>query len=205
LLGVGNSMQAIMSSLRGSGDIALTNGETRGLALADLFLNQGAQGGSTIFDSVTASYSIQDGVLRNSDLKAGLVQFSATGKGQMDLGEQTINYTVTPVLPKAADGKDIVFPVKIQGPWSAPKIRVDLDEAIKKTFEAEIDKEVEKVKAKAEKEVGKAKAKARQEVVDEVQKKLGVTVEEGDSAEDVLQKKLELELSKGLRNLLGGN
>jgi len=205
VLAVGNTMQAIMSGLRGSGSLALNAGEIRGLQLADLFLNKGANGGSTIFDSVTASYTIDQGVVRNSDLKAALPQFSATGEGKINLGQQTIDYTVLPSFPKAADGNDLIFPVKIQGPWSSPKIRPDLESALKKTFEAEIDKEVEKVKAQADAEIKKAKERAKKEVADEVQKKLGVTVEDGDSAEDVLRKKLEQELGNGLRNLLGGN
>ncbi|WP_420862853.1 AsmA family protein [Algirhabdus cladophorae] len=205
VLVVGNTMQAIMSGMRGSGNLALNNGEVRGLALADLFLNQGSDGGSTIFDSVTASYTIDGGVLRNSDLQAALPQFSATGNGKVDLGQQSLDYTVIPSFPKAADGNDLIFPVRIQGPWSSPKIRPDLEAALKQTLQADIDKEVEKAKARAEAEVEKAKERARQEVADEVQKKLGVTLEEGDSAEDVLKKKLEQELGNGLRNLLGGN
>ena len=194
VLGVGNSVQSIMSSLRGSGALALSGGEIQGLTLGALFLNTGQNGGSTVFDKLTGTYQIDQGVLKNSDLALSMPQLSATGKGQLNLGRQTLDYKITPILPKAADGRDLVFPVVIKGPWSNPKIEPQLDEAIKKTFEKEIKKEVDKVEERV-----------RKEVQDEVQKKLGVTVEDGDNVEDVLRKKLEQELGNGLRNLFGGN
>ena len=45
----------------------------------------------------------------------------------------------------------------------------------------------------------------RDEVKERVQEELGVTVEDGDTVEDVLRKKLEEEAGNALRNLLGGN
>jgi len=194
VLGFGNSVQAIMSSLRGSGALALNKGELQGLTLGALFLNQGSNGGSTVFDKMTASYTIDSGILKNSDLAITLPQLSATGKGRLDLGRQTIDYKITPILPNAADGRDLIFPVSIKGPWAGPKIRPEIDEVIKKTFEKEIKKETKKIEKRV-----------RKEVEDEVKKKLGVDVEDGDSVEDVLRKKLEQELGNGLRNLLGGN
>ncbi len=201
VLGVGQSVDAIMRSLDGDGSVAIRQGEIFGLTLGQLFLNQGQQGGSTIFNDLAGTFRIQNGVLRNDDLRAQLQSFGARGAGKIDLGGQSIDYRVTPVLPKTQDGREVVFPVTIKGPWSGPKIGVDLEAAIKGTFEAEIEKEKEKVRERVEKEVEKVEERVRERVEEE----LGVTQQEGESVEDALRRKAEEEARKALGRLLGGN
>jgi AsmA protein len=139
VLGVGISVDAIMRSLEGSAALSVRDGEIFGLALARLFLNEGVRGGSTIFDSLAATFDIAGGVARNDDLFIDMPALGATGAGQIDLGNRTIDYRVTPRLPKESVGREVVFPVIIRGPWSAPQIRPDLEAAIRQTFEREID------------------------------------------------------------------
>ena len=191
VLGVGNTMHAIMRSLRGDGAVSIKDGEIFGLELAKLFLGQGAQGGSTIFDALSGSFVINQGVMQNDDLSVSLPRIGAKGAGKIDLGGQRIDYRVTPVLPKTGDGREIIFPVTIKGAWANPKIGVDLENAIKKTFEKEIEAEKKKVEAKVKKKVE-----------EEVGKALGVTVQEGESVEDAAKRALENELKKGLGRLL---
>jgi AsmA protein len=187
-LGSGNSVDAIMKSLRGDGLLDVGNGTISGLDLDQLFRGR-PNSGTTIFDSMTASWKIDAGVLTNSDLLMDLPNVQAKGAGTVGLGAQTLDYTFTPQIKNSSD-TGFSFPVRVTGPWSAPSIRPDLEAVAKQNFQEEIDK---------------LEDKAAEAVAD----RLGVTAEQvdnlGQTVEDELQKKLEEEVGNRLKNLLGGN
>jgi AsmA protein len=187
-LGSGNSVDAIMKSLRGDGLLDVGNGTISGLDLDQLFRGR-PNSGTTIFDSMTASWKIDAGVLTNSDLLMDLPNVQAKGAGTVGLGAQPLDYTFTPQIKNSSD-TGFSFPVRVTGPWSAPSIRPDLEAVAKQNFQEEIDK---------------LEDKAAEAVAD----RLGVTAEQvdnlGQTVEDELQKKLEEEVGNRLKNLLGGN
>ncbi|TCS67463.1 AsmA protein [Primorskyibacter sedentarius] len=187
-LGVGQSTAAIMSSLKGDGTLKAGPGRISGIDLDQLFRAGGAGGGTTVFDTLTASYTIAGGVLRNSDLLMTLPGITAEGEGKVNLGARTLDYLVVPTALNARDGRGLAIPVRIKGSWDAPAIRADMGEAIDRNL-AEEKKELE--------------TKVRDKVTEKLEKELGVTVEEGESVEDVLQRKLEEDATKGLLRLLG--
>ncbi|SMD08708.1 AsmA family protein [Primorskyibacter flagellatus] len=187
-LGVGQSTAAIMSSLKGDGSVKAGPGRISGIDLDQLFRAGGVGGGTTVFDTLTASYTIAGGVLRNSDLLMSLPGITAEGEGKVNLGARTLDYLVVPTALNARDGRGLAIPVRIKGPWGAPAIRADMGEAIDRNL-AEERKELED--------------KVRSQVSEKLEKELGVTVEQGDSIEDALQRKLEEEAAKGLLRLLG--
>ncbi|WP_435311728.1 AsmA family protein [Primorskyibacter sedentarius] len=187
-LGVGQSTAAIMSSLKGDGTLKAGPGRISGIDLDQLFRAGGAGGGTTVFDTLNASYTIAGGVLRNSDLLMSLPGITAEGEGKVNLGACTLDYLVVPTALNARDGRGLAIPVRIKGSWDAPAIRADMGEAIDRNL-AEEKKELE--------------TKVRDKVTEKLEKELGVTVEEGESVEDVLQRKLEEEATKGLLRLLG--
>jgi len=188
-LGVGQNVDAIMKSLSGKGAIRFGQGTILGIDLDRLMRSGQVGGGTTVFDSLGASWDIADGVLRNQDLLLKLKNYEARGAGQVGLGLQTIDYTFTPVALRANEGNGIAIPVRIVGPWASPRIRPDLEAAI----DLNLDKKLEEEKAKLE---AKAKEKVRAKVAEE----LGVA-DQGQSLEDAAKQKLEDEVKKGLRSL----
>ena len=53
---------------------------------------------------------------------------TASGAGQVDIGEQSLDYRVTPLSLGGIDlDTDVPVPLLITGPWSAPKFRLDLE------------------------------------------------------------------------------
>lgn len=187
-LGSGGSVDAIMKSLRGDGSLMVGSGTITGINLDQLFRGT-PSGGTTIFDSMSASWTIASGVLTNTDLLMDLPSVQAKGAGTIGLGEQVLDYTFTPQLKNSSD-TGFSFPVRVTGPWSGPNIRPDFEAVAKQNFQEEIDKlEDQAVKA--------------------VEDKLGTTKEEveniGKNLEQELQKKLEEEVGNQLKNLLGGN
>lgn len=187
-LGSGGSVDAIIKSLRGDGSLSVGSGTISGINLDQLFRGT-PSGGTTIFDSMSASWTIASGVLTNTDLLMDLPSVQAKGAGTIGLGEQVMDYTFTPQLKNSSD-TGFSFPVRVTGPWSGPNIRPDFEAVAKQNFQEEIDKlEDQAVKA--------------------VEDKLGTTKEEveniGKNLEQELQKKLEEEVGNQLKNLLGGN
>lgn len=182
-LGAGQSTAAIMNSLSGEGGINTGRGTIEGIDLDRLFRGGDPTGGTTIFDATTATFTIKDGVLSNSDLLMKLAGIEARGDGRIDLGKQQLDYLFTPVSLQARDGRGVAVPVRIRGPWSSPKITVDLEKAIQLNASEE-------------------KAKIEQKVRDKVAKELGVEQKEGESTEDALKRTLEEEAKKGLLKLL---
>lgn len=193
LLGVGNDLHTLMNSLSGDGSIRLGQGELRGLDLVGMLRNLDTsyvgKGQKTIFDSIVAGFTVEDGVLRNEDLKLTAPLLNATGKGKVGIGARTLDYRLTAALLEGQENGGLRVPVMITGTWADPKFRLDLQALA----EQELADDVDKLKVKAEEAV---KTKLKEE--------LGVEVENLDNIEDVLKKELEERAAKGLLDLLSG-
>lgn len=184
-LGVGQSVDAIVASLRGKGAFSFGRGVISGIDLDRIMRGGAIGGGTTIFDSLAATWEIADGTLRNNDLAMVLAALNAEGDGKVNLHGRSLDYVFTPRLLKARDGKGLAIPVRIKGSWSNPRITADLDKAIDMNF-AEEKKQIE------------------EEVKKRIGEELGIETREGESLEDAVRKKVEDELLKGLGGLLGG-
>jgi len=194
VLGVGNSVHALMNSLSGSGSFQLGQGELRGLDLVGMlrtldtsFIGEGAK---TIFSSIGGSFVIKDGVLQNDDLGLLAPLLNATGKGTLGIGAQTINYRVVPKLLEGQTNGGIKVPLIITGTWAKPKFRLDLEALAEQELADEI---------KA------AKDKVETVVKEKLESELGVKVDDLGDVEDALKKELEERAVDGVLKLLGGN
>ena len=182
-LGSGQSVAAIMRSLSGSGTLAMGRGTIAGIDLDALLGSVDAKGGSTVFDSVEASFDIADGMLRNDDLLMLLPNFNATGEGRVDLGARSIDYTVTPkALRVNASRGGLAVPVRITGPWADPKVKADLRAAIDLNFSEE-------------------KKRAEDVVRRKVQEELDIAPEDTRDLEDLVKDELENALKRELLKL----
>uniref|UniRef100_UPI003567BE42 AsmA family protein n=1 Tax=Shimia sp. TaxID=1954381 RepID=UPI003567BE42 len=188
-LGSGASEHQIMNSLKGTAALKVGKGTITGLDLEKLLRGKTA-GGVTVFDALTGSAVIEQGVLRNDDLLLELPRLIARGEGQVGIGARDINYLFTPQL-RRDDDSGLAFPVRIKGSWDNPRIRPDLDKALG-------------IDLKAEKQALKDEAKSA--VTEKIGEELGVTVDPAgsvkDAAKDAARGKLEEEVKGGLRKLL---
>lgn len=128
IAGHGQSQRAIIGSLGGKGSLDLANGKIEGVNLIAFMKNTtsaltGAQGGNnaTDFGSLTGTYTITDGILKNSDLKLTSPEVPMTGAGTVDLPLRQLNYRVTPSVAGL-----LAVPVDITGPWDNLSYRPDL-------------------------------------------------------------------------------
>jgi AsmA protein len=181
-LGVGNSVDAIMKSLSGDGRFETGRGVISGIDLDRLMRAGDVTGGTTIFDAMNASFTMNKGNLFNDDLVMRLPLIRAEGKGRIGLGARDIDYLFTPVLLEGETSQGLAIPVRIRGPWENPRIVPDLEKAIDMNLKEE-------------------RKKAEERLEREVQERLNITPEEGQSLEDAAKDKLEDRAKRELRKL----
>lgn len=198
-LGSGPSVDAIMRSLSGSGRIGIGKGALEGFDLAGMIrnLDTGFQGPGqrTIFDKITAAFTIDSGVLSNGDLDFRSPFVQATGQGTVDLGKQTLDYRVIPVAFQDPEGTGgLAVPVDITGPWNAPQFRPDLTAALG----ADLQEQAANAEAAAKARLAAEKRKVKERIANE----LGVDLDAVETADD-LEDALKQQIDDGVKNLLG--
>ena len=197
LLAVGPSVDAMMRSLKGEVALEAGRGEIVGLDIAGMLrtMDPGyvGTGRRTVFDSLKISGKVEGGVLRSEDLTMAGDLFTSRGIGSVDLGARAVDYRLLPRLGKA-DGAGAEVPVLIKGPWSAPRVRLDLEWLASE-------------RAKAEAARAEDLAKQRLEAL--AQEKLGVARQQGETLEDAAKRRareaVEAETGRILDRLLQGN
>jgi AsmA protein len=192
-LGSGNSVEAIMGSLSGSGVLNLGAGAIEGLDIAGMIrtLDTGFVGAGqrTVFDSLSASFEMDGGDLFNRDLLLAGPVVSAEGAGRIGLGARDLEYRIRPTALRGQDGTGgISVPLWITGSWAAPSFALDLEAIAQENLRDEAEALEDDLKAKVAEELGQ---------------------QEGESLEDAakrqLQEQLGQEAGRLLEGLLGGN
>ncbi|MGR9071519.1 MAG: AsmA family protein [Gammaproteobacteria bacterium] len=172
LQGQGDSADAIKSTLDGDIDVQLRNGVIRGFnlhkivgdykaILTDPSLLKGKTGDQTDYKEISATASVNNGLIKNDDLLAKTTSLNVKGKGTADLVSEKLNYNLNAQkIKKAATGtepektKDIPVAIRIGGTFSKPSYKLDLESVV-------IEKQKEKIEEK------------KQEIIDKIDKKLG--------------------------------
>ncbi|MGH8446296.1 MAG: AsmA family protein [Solimonas sp.] len=104
----------------------------------------------TDFAAISVSGTLNNGVLHSDDLNAASPLFRVGGAGDINLVDETLNYTAKPTIvetSKGQGGKDlsqlggVTIPIRLSGSLWKPKYKVDIEDAVKQ-------KATEKVKEK---------------------------------------------------------
>ena len=162
----------------------------------------------TDFSSLTISGVIKKGVFSSEDLDLQAPLLRVGGKGSADLNREVVDYLVNAKLVGTSKGQDggsadelagLSIPVRIKGPFTDPKIDVQLDEMLKAKLDAQKAKlkaQIEEQKEALEKqlEVQKQALKAEQKAYEKAKKRELEIKLEIEKAK--LQKKLEDKLKK---------
>ncbi len=190
-LGVGQSLDEIMRSLSGSGALDIGQGDITGFDLASLFggsdvADAVSDKATTIFESLFATFTIENGVLRNDDLLISANLFEASGNGDIDLGRQTLDYLLRPRVFENDVTRGLSIPVRIDGTWENPRIYPDLKAVAQERFKLEEEKLRAEAEARLETKKQNAKEKANARIEAEKEK---------------LEEKIEDKLRDGLGSL----
>ena len=157
LTGSGKTVGDLRRSLNGTLQASAENGSVKGFNLAQKIRKAKAifQGQTlnenepqeTDFATITASANIVNGILKSDQLDAKNPLFRLTGSGQVDLVKETINYLAKPTVvetTKGQGGKDleelrgITIPIKVTGALTDPKVRLDIESALKQKATEEV-------------------------------------------------------------------
>lgn len=141
---VGNTVPALKKALAGNARVEMKDGAVKGINLAESFRNAKAALGSkstrtdtkkkTDFSDLSASFAIKGGVARNDDLKAASPFARLSGAGNLDIGENRIDYLAKAALVNTSKGQGgaavgevagITVPVKLSGALDNPDWSID--------------------------------------------------------------------------------
>jgi len=147
----GNSVNALKKALAGKAAVNLVDGAIKGIDIAgtlrevkskvNILKDKSSVGADqtkkTDFSELSASFDIKNGVAHNEDLtmKAPILRLGkGDSRGDIDIGNETINYLAKPTVVKSLKGQGgadldalagFAIPVKITGSFSNPKYGMD--------------------------------------------------------------------------------
>ena len=190
----GATVNTLKKSLNGTAGLNLADGAVKGIDIAGTIRGykdklsslkgqasvEGDKTQKTDFSEMSATFNIKNGVAHNDDLNMKAPLFRITGSGDIDIGNETIDYLAKPTVVKTLAGQGgagldelsgVTIPVKLTGTFAKPKYALDF--------------------------AGVATAMAKKKVIDKVGGEKGEAVQkllDGDAAgglEGLLKKKAE--------------
>jgi len=159
----GNTVSALKKSLNGAVALNLADGAIKGINLSKLVRgaqNLGQGGGvqtlkpgkddKTEFNELKASFKVNNGVAHNDDLLVKSQSLRVTGNGDVNIGNDSINYMARATLAESVDGKggSITVTVRLSGPFADLKYTVDYGAIVAGIAKQKIDARKDELKEK---------------------------------------------------------
>ena len=158
----GNTVSAMKKALNGSVSVNLADGAIKGINLTKLV--QGIQNLSkdtkaqtlgvdksekTEFSEFKANFKVHNGVAHNDDLAVKSAVLRLSGNGDIDIGNDSLNYNAKAALAKTEQGRTATLPVNVSGSFDALKFKVDYGALLVDVAKQRIDEKKEKAKEDA--------------------------------------------------------
>lgn len=161
----GKTTKAIQQNLNGSGNIQVANGgikrvnvtawlRTIQALLKKQPVEETGQAKDTDFAEITASYVIENGVLKNNDLHGAAPGIRLRGNGSLNIADQTIDYYLIPSIVETSQGsggesrddlKGIDVPRHCKGSIANPECKFKLDDVLKDKAKEKANKKLDKL------------------------------------------------------------
>ncbi|HET7833561.1 MAG TPA: AsmA family protein [Gallionella sp.] len=171
----GNTVTAFKKSLNGAASMNLTDGSIKGINIAkklrdaQAMLGRGGAGTQTQaankeektdFSELKASFKLNNGVAHNDDLSLKSPLLRVGGVGDIDVGNDSINYLAKATLAKTLEGqggKDVVggitVPVRVSGPFTNLKYTLDFGAMVSEAAKQKVEAKKEEVKSKLQEQL----------------------------------------------------
>jgi len=167
----GTLVSALKRAINGKAQLALKDGAVKGIDLAGAvrsvkskFGGKDAEGAAsstekTDFSELTASFVIKNGIAHNEDLMLKSPFLRVTGAGDVNIGEDSLNYVVKTSIVGTMAGqggkelgelKGFTVPVRLSGPYTAMKYKVEFSQMVAGKEQLEAAKTTAKEIAKKE-------------------------------------------------------
>ncbi len=170
----GNTVSAMKKALNGNFSLNLADGAIKGIDIdkkllaAQALLSKGGVATSetsaankdekTAFKEFKATFKVTNGIAHNDDLSLRSELVRVSGAGDINIGNDSIDYVAKAAITKTPDGKGgITVPLHVSGPYTDLKYTLDyaamLREAVKQKVDAKVDATKEELKAKAQEQL----------------------------------------------------
>lgn len=175
----GNTVSEMKKAANGNLSLNLADGAIRGINIAkkmrDAKSMLGAKSESqsankeekTDFSELKASFKVTNGIAHNDDLSMKSPLLRLSGNGDINIGNNSINYLAKAMLAKTLEGQGgqdgvqgLTVPVRVSGSFVDLKYNLDFNAMVSD----EAKQKVEATKAAAQQKVGVAKEAAKQQV-----------------------------------------
>lgn len=146
----GATVGALKRALAGNAAVALRDGAVKGIDIAGTIRDARARLGTlkgqqtqssdknkkTDFSELNGTFAIQNGIARNNDLSLKSPLLRVNGEGDINIGEDTVNYLVKASIVGSLTGQDgrdikelkgVTVPVRATGPMTAPSFALDFN------------------------------------------------------------------------------
>lgn len=170
----GNLVSALKKALNGSMAVNLADGAVKGINLPKLVQGVQSLGKSssmetmgvnkdekTEFSEFKASFKVSNGVAHNDDLAVKAPMLRIAGNGDIDIGNDSLNYTTRVTMSKTEGGGTATLPVYLSGPYTALKFKLDYGALLADIARQKLEAKKEELKDRAKEE---AKTRLQQEL-----------------------------------------
>jgi AsmA protein len=166
----GATVGAMKKALNGTMSLNLADGAIRGINIAKKLRDAQAmfgKGGGTAqtqaadreektdFSELKASFKVNNGIAHNDDLSLKSPLLRVTGNGDINIGNDSIDYIAKATLAKTLEGqggKDavggITVPVRVSGPFTNLKYTLDFGAMVGEAAKQKIESKKEEVKTR---------------------------------------------------------
>ncbi|MBU2537781.1 MAG: AsmA family protein [Proteobacteria bacterium] len=157
----GATVGAMKKSLQGKGNLNLRDGAVKGFNITAKLREAKAMLGTltgekvqdvdmrekTDFSELTAGFDIKQGVAHNKDLAAKSPLLRVSGNGDIDIGEDKVDYRIRATVVASLEGqggrellalKGVTVPVRVVGPMAATKVSLDFNALVGGAIQQEI-------------------------------------------------------------------
>ena len=162
----GNTISAMKKAVNGNFSLNLADGAIKGididkkLRLAQSLLNKGAAGSETqaankdektAFKEFKATFKVVNGIAHNDDLSLRSELIRVSGAGDINIGNDSIDYIAKAAIAQTADGQgSLAMPLRVSGSYTNLKYTLDygamLQDAVKQKMGAKIESKKEELK-----------------------------------------------------------
>lgn len=184
----GDKVSLLKKNLGGTMALSLADGAVKGINLAKSLRGVGIGGSKdqtadtaekTDFSEMKASFTIRNGVAHNEDLMLKSPYIRVGGKGDIDLGNDSLDYLVKATIARTSEGQGgrddiggLTVPVRASGPFTALKFKLDFGAAASEATKQKAAAAASAAKEKAQQALDASKEQAKEKAKEELKKGL---------------------------------
>jgi AsmA protein len=159
----GNTVSAMKKALNGNFSLNLADGALKGIDIdkklraAQTMLSKGGGATSetqaankdeeTAFKEFKATFKVINGIAHNDDLSLRSELVRVSGAGDINIGNDSIDYVAKAAIAKTEDGKvGITVPLHVSGPYTDLKYTLDYAAMVKEVVKQKVDAKIESKK-----------------------------------------------------------